>query len=361
MIVVIGAGPAGLAVAYELQQRGLAYQVLERHSVGYAWQNHYDRLHLHTLKQVSALPGLPLPADDPDFPSREQFLAYLERYAGHFALRITEGVELRYACFTGGAWRLDTSSGHLWAKVLVMATGIWSVPLRPVLPGETRFGGMILHSRDYRNPRAFEGKRVLVIGAGNSGTEIAVDLATAGVQTSIAVRSGVAFARRPRSATLVRGAAWLLRTLPRALAGRVLRRRDFSYLGLPLPPGLAIDHYPVIGYELPRAVAAGRIAVVPGVERLSPATAHFTGGRAAHYDAIILATGYRPALDPVAHEIELDAHGRPRLDRYWRSPGNPRLVCVGYAYPTTEGWIQSIGRVARAAVDGIVELNLVHT
>lgn len=354
--IVVGAGPAGLAVAYELARRGLSYRVLERGRVGEAWHHHYDRLHLHTLKQVSALPGRPMSAAYPRFPSRAQFLAYLQQYAHHFDLRVEEGIELRRVAFVGQRWQLDTSRGRLEAAVLVMATGIWSAPVRPHLPGEERFGGRIIHSRDYRSPRPFQGQRVLVVGAGNSGSEIAVDLAEHGVETAISVRSGVAFVPEPHSTAAVRLAAWLLRTLPRPLAERLLRRRDFRHLGLPLPPGSPLDHFPVVGYELPEAVAAGKVGVYPSLEGLERATARFADGRTASFDALILATGYRPALEPVEHALTFDSEGRPLLDRYGRAAANPRLICVGYSYPTTEGWIQAIGRVARVAVDGIVAL-----
>jgi cation diffusion facilitator CzcD-associated flavoprotein CzcO len=355
-IVVVGAGPAGLALAYELARRGLSYRVLERGRVGEAWRHHYDRLSLHTLKQVSALPGRPMPAAYPRFPSRAQFLAYLQQYARHFELRVDEGVELRRAEFDGQRWLLDTSRGKLEASVLVMATGIWSAPVRPHIPGEATFSGQVIHSRDYRNPRPFEGQRVLVVGVGNSGTEIAVDLAEHGVETAISVRTGVAFAPEPRSAAAVRLAAWLLRTLPRPLAERLLWRRDYRHLGLPLPPGSPLDHFPVIGYELPESVAARRVAVYTGLERLVGDVAHFRDGRSAPFDALVLATGYRPALGPVAHALTFDGEGRPLLDRYARATTNPRLVCVGYTYPTTEGWLQVLGRVAASAVDGILAL-----
>lgn len=356
MIVVIGAGPAGLALAHELQRRGLAYRVLEREAVGAAWKHHYKRLHLHTLKGVSALPGLPMPASYPAFPSAAQLQRYLERYAEHFGLNISTGVTLERADFDGMRWQLRTSGGMLAAETLVLATGIWSAPVRASLVGEASFGGPILHSRDYDTPDPFQGKRVLVVGAGNSGTEIAVDLAEHGVDAAIAVRSGVAFVPEPHSVPVVRMAAWLLHTLPRPLAGRILRRRDFGHLGLPLPPGSPLDHFPVVGYELPEAVAAGHVAVYGAVDRLAPGVVQFADGRRAPFDAIILATGYRPALEAVAHELELDARGRPLLDHRWRARGNPRLVCVGYTYPTTEGWLQAIGRVAQSAAAGIEEL-----
>ncbi len=356
MITIIGAGPAGLAIAYELAQRGLPYQILERYSVGYAWQHHYDRLRLNTLKQISGLPGQPMPPSYPDFPSRAQFLAYLHHYAQHFNLRIHAGIELRHADFDSGRWQLTTNQGVQEAAVLVMATGIWSAPVCPAFPGDAQFGGPIIHSREYRNPRLFIGQRVLVVGPGNSGTEIAVDLAEHGVTTAIAVRSGIAFVPRMKSVAVSRASAWLLRTLPRSLAERMLKRRDFGHLGLPLPLGSPLDHYPVVGYGLPEAVEAGRVTVYGAVERLGPGMAYFSGGQSAPCDAIIMATGYRPALDPVAHELEFDQQGRPVLDAYWRARKNPHLVCVGYSYPNTEGWLQAMSRVARTAVAGIVKI-----
>ncbi len=355
MIVVIGAGPAGLAMAHALEQCGREYQVFERGRVGEAWHHHYDRLRLHTLKQGSALPGYPMPAEYPRFPSRAQFLAYLQQYAHHHALRIAEGVDLLQADFDGGRWSLKTTKGIYEATVLVMATGIWSAPVRPILSGEPIFGGHILHSCEYRNPDLFRGRRVLIVGAGNSGSEIAVDLAEHGVETAIALRRGVAFVPRPYSAVAVRLAAWLLQRLPRSLAGRLLRRRNFHRLGLPLPAGSPLDHFPVVGYELPEAVAAGLVCVYPAPTRLDQGRVYFCDGRSMLCDAIIYATGYRPALEPVAHALAFDAAGRPMLDRYGRAQGNPYLICIGYTYPTTEGWLQAIGSVVQAAIAGLPE------
>lgn len=238
MVIVVGAGPAGLAVAYELQRRGLPYQVLERAGVGHAWQQHYDRLHLHTLKQLSALPGLPMPRDYPAFPSAAQFQRYLEDYARHFQLAIRCGVEVRAARWQSGRWQIETSAGDLTAAVLVVATGIWSTPYEPALPGRGQFGGTIIHSSAYRNPAPFAGQRVLVVGVGNSGSEIAVDLAEHGVTTGIAVRGGATFVPYPRAATPLRLWAGLLRYLPRSAGEALLRRsrRDFSASASPRRP-----------------------------------------------------------------------------------------------------------------------------
>ncbi|MDZ4718217.1 MAG: hypothetical protein SH847_07065 [Roseiflexaceae bacterium] len=156
----------------------------------------------------------------------------------------------------------------------------------------------------------------------------------------------------------MRFAAWLLPRLARRVAARLLRRRDFYYLGLPLPSGSSLDHFPVVGYKLPQAVASGQVQVYPAVECLTTDVAHFSNDRSAPFDTLIMATGYRPALDSVAHMLTFNSEGQPILDRYGRAHSNPRLVCVGYNYPTTEGWLQAIGRTARTAVNGIVALRL---
>ncbi len=355
MILVVGAGPAGLAVAYELQRRAWPYQVLERHSIGYAWQNHYDRLHLHTLKEVSALPGLPMPPHYPAFPSAAQVQLYLEYYARYFRLNIATGVDVQAAAWVDGRWQLTTSQGQICGDHLVAATGIWSTPLRPVFPGEAAFGGPIIHSCDYRNAAPFRGQRVLVVGVGNSGSEIAVDLSANGVTTGIAVRGGALFVPQPRSALAMRLVAWLLRKLPPRLSELLLARlrRDFSAIGIPLPAGSPLDAYPVVGYELPQAIMAGQVTRYGALERFVPGGVVFADGQVAPFDAVILATGYRPSLQFVVQAIELDDRGRPRVDAYWRSLCQPHLSCVGFHYPTTEGWLQAIGRVARQAVIGI--------
>lgn len=355
MVIVVGAGPAGLAMAYELQRRGLPYQVLERATIGHAWLNHYDRLRLHTLKQVSALPGLPMPQGYPRFPSAHEFQSYLERYARHFALNIRCGVEVQAARLLGGRWQIQTNVGSMDAAVLVVATGIWSTPFIPALAGMQQFGGSIIHASAYRNPACFAGQRVLVVGVGNSGSEIAADLAERGVDTSIAIRGGATFVPYPSSPTVMRLASWLARHAPRSLSEWLLHRirHDWRAIGIPLPDGSLLDAYPVVGYQLPHAVAAGRITRYDALERFVPGGAQFADGAVAAFDSVIMATGYRPTVQFVADALDLDPAGRPRVDRYWRSLREPRLLCVGFHYPATEGWLQAIGRVAREAATGV--------
>jgi cation diffusion facilitator CzcD-associated flavoprotein CzcO len=325
--------------------------VLEKDTVGATWAQHYDSLSLHTLKEVSGLPGLPMPADYPRFPSAAQVRAYLRDYARHFALEIEEGTSVQHATYGPQGWKLQTSRGERQGHTLVVATGIWNTPVVPEFEGQQMFGGTLLHARDYRRPQPFEGQRVLVVGAGNSGAEMAVELAAHGVETAIAIRSGSSFVPYPSSPTAMRLMAWFFRTMPRPLARPLLQaaRRTFDHRGIPTHPDAPLDTYPVVGYELPEAVAAGRITVYRGMQRFVRSGVRFDDGQEAPFDSVILATGYRPTLDFVRHELELDEQGVPRL-RKWRSVRNPHLYCVGFEYPTTSGFLQSLDRVARDTV-----------
>jgi cation diffusion facilitator CzcD-associated flavoprotein CzcO len=356
MNVIIGAGAAGLAMARELKQRGLPHHVLEQGAIGDTWSRHYERLRLHTLKSVSALPGLPMPDDYPDFPSVRQVQAYLQRYAWHHALSVSTGVRVHHAAWRSEAWHLTTSAGRIEADTLTVASGIWRTPVWPKINGLKGFRGRLLHASAYRNPADFAGQRVLVIGAGNSGCEIAAELGHAGVDTNLSVRGGVAFIPRPVSDALAGPRAQLLRTAAPALAGVLYRQKwaDVRDLGLLWPDGDPLVAYPVVGFDLPDAVRAGRVSLRGAVAQIAEHAVVFADGSQQAYDAVLCATGYRPTLDFLEPgHVMLDARGTPEVDAGQRSRANPRLVCLGFAYPTTEGWLQSIGRFAAAAAEGV--------
>ncbi|MDZ7706082.1 MAG: NAD(P)-binding domain-containing protein [Trueperaceae bacterium] len=350
LITIIGAGPAGLALGYHLQQRSLPFRILEREVVGASWHHHYDHLDLHTVKAVSGLPGWPMPEDYPTFPDAAQFRRYLKHYAEHFELPIETGVEVTEATFQDGCWTLGTNRGTYRSELLVTTTGIAPNPYRPHFPGEDAFQGEVIHSQQYQRPEDYRGQKVLVVGTGNSGAEITAALADEGVETGIAVRSGVLMVPYPTSGWSMRLASWLARHLPQSVSDALLRlvRKDFRDIGLPLPDSRPTETFPVVGFELAEAVERGDVRVHRALESFTAREAEFRGGEKAAYDVVILATGYRPALGFVADEVAFDEEGWPLLDGY-RSSRNPQLFCVGYDYPNTEGWLQALPRVSRAA------------
>jgi len=189
--VVIGAGPAGLAAAACLIQRGRQPLVLERAGeLGASWRSHYERLHLHTVKTHSALPGLPFPDSAPRYVSRQDVVDYLTAYAAHHRITPRVGADVASIVPRDGGWQVATSDGQRYvAPAVVVATGANNRPNRPEFNGQASFAGRIVHSGDYRNAAPFRGRRVLVVGMGNTGAEIALDLAEQGATAALSVRS----------------------------------------------------------------------------------------------------------------------------------------------------------------------------
>jgi putative flavoprotein involved in K+ transport len=166
--IVIGAGPAGLAAAASLQRERIETVVLEQASIGSSWRNHYDRLHLHTVRWLSGLPGVPIDRREGRWVSRDGVVRYLERYARHHDLNIRTDFEVERVIRHDGGWLLRTSQGEMHAHHLVLATGFNREPFLPDWPGREGFTGDLLHSAAYRNPSSYRGRDVLVVGTGNS-------------------------------------------------------------------------------------------------------------------------------------------------------------------------------------------------
>ena len=175
--LIIGASAAGLATAASLRATGARFEILEAtDAVGSAWRHHYDRLHLHTPKSASALPGLRMPSQWPRYPTRDQVVEYLERYRAHHRLQPQFGQRVTRLESIDGSWLATTDSREWAARTVVVATGANSRPVRPTWPGLDDFGGTVLHSSEYRNGAPWTGRPVLVVGFGNSGCEQAIDL-----------------------------------------------------------------------------------------------------------------------------------------------------------------------------------------
>ena len=213
---MLGGGPAGLATSQQLSQHRVPHRVLERgDDVGHTWANLYDSLTLHTGKHMSGLPGMPLPRSAPLFVPREEFLHYLQRYARAFDLPVDTGRHVERMTRTDGTWTVNTSRGVLAARAVVVATGIVANPKTPHFPGQDRFAGRIAHSVAYRRPDGYAGRRMLVVGVGNSGAEIASELARAGAKVTVAVRSGANVVPLTLAGLPIQYVAYWVRKLPR--------------------------------------------------------------------------------------------------------------------------------------------------
>ena len=363
--IVVGAGPAGLAAATALKARGLDAVILEKTSaVGAVWRRHYDRLHLHTDRARSGLPGLPMPKAYGRYPSRAQVIEYLEAYAAKFALKPVFNATVSAIRRDGSLWRAEAGVETRVAPIVVVATGLADFPYSPSWPGMQDFVGPIFHSSLYRNPAPFAAKRVLIVGYGNSGAEIALDLSEANVEVALAVRSPVNVIPRELFGRPI--LAWGLagRLFPARVVDRInaplLRCAigSIDKLGLkrsPKGPLQSIEEdgrVPVIDIGTLEAIRDGRIKLRGDVSSFSRDSVVFKQSPVERFDAVILATGFRPDLRlllPDAKGVLSDA-GAPLVSG--ASTVEPGLFFCG-AVPSALGQLRQIGidatRIASAA------------
>ncbi|MCZ0207973.1 NAD(P)/FAD-dependent oxidoreductase [Streptomyces sp. UMAF16] len=367
-VYVIGAGPGGLAVAQALRERGVRAVVLEKSDrVGASWRGHYDRLRLHTTRRLSALPGLPMPRRFGRWVSRDNVVRYLEKYAEHHRLEIVTGVEVHRVERTadGTGWLLRASGGReLTGSAVVVATGFNHTPRLPDWPGGTEFGGELLHAARYRNAAPYRGRDVLVVGVGNTGAEIAVDLVEGGAaRVRLAVRTPPHILRRSTLGWPAQYTGVLVRRLPVWLVDRLagpvgrLSTPDLSAHGLPRPDTGLYSRVkqgaiPVQDVGLVRAVRTGGVEVVAAVEAFDGDTVVLADGGRITPDAVIAATGYIRALEGlVGHLGVLDGRGRPVVHGGRTSPKAPGLYFTGFTNPIS-GMLRELAidaeRIARA-------------
>jgi cation diffusion facilitator CzcD-associated flavoprotein CzcO len=309
-----------------MRAAGLDVMVLEKaEKVADTWRHHYDRLHLHTDRDRSGLPGMPMPRTYPLYPSREQMVRYLEDYAACFDIRPVFNTTVSRIRREGRRWRADVGLGSASAPLVVVAMGIASAPYRPSWPGSEFYRGVVVHSSDYRNPAPYTGKRVLVVGFGNSGGEIALDLANAKVEVAIAVRSPVQILPRDLLGFPILAWAILYRHLPARLVdvinAPVLRLAvgEIESLGLRRAskgPRQMVEEdgrVPLIDIGTLDKIRDGSIRLCGGIHHLTSGGVVFDDGRTEDFDAIILATGFRPDLRLLLPDVErvLDKQGMP--------------------------------------------------
>ncbi|MEV7392292.1 MULTISPECIES: NAD(P)/FAD-dependent oxidoreductase [unclassified Streptomyces] len=349
-VYVIGAGPGGLAAAYALRARGIRAVILEKSDdVGASWRRHYDRLHLHTTRRLSALPGLPMPRRFGRWVSRDDVVRYLEKYAEHHELEIVTGVEVSRVepAPDGDGWLLHASGGReLTGSAVVVATGFNHTPRIPDWPGLDGYGGRFLHAGEYRDAEPFAGRDVLVVGVGNTGAEIAVDLVEGGAsRVRLAVRTVPHIVRRSTAGWAAQYNSILVRRLPTGLVDRLARTMakvsvpDLAAQGLPRPDSglysrVKQGSIPVLDVGLIDAVRRGKIEIVAAVDGFEDGKVALADGTRISPDAVIAATGYVRALEGlVGHLDVLDGRGRP-VAHGPRTPKNaPGLHFTGYTNP----------------------------
>jgi cation diffusion facilitator CzcD-associated flavoprotein CzcO len=353
--IVIGAGPAGLAAAAALKARGLDAVILEKSdAVGAVWRRHYDRLHLHTDRVRSSLPGLPMPKAYGRYPSRAQVVEYLEAYAAKFALKPVFNAAVSAIRRDGRLWRAEAGRHSQSAPIVVVATGLADFPYSPYWPGMESFGGRVVHSSAYRNSAPFAGKRVLVVGCGNSGAEIALDLAEAGLDVALAVRGPINVIPRELLGRPI--LAW-------GLAGRMFPARVADKINAPLlrfavgsieklglkrslkGPLQSIEEdgrVPLIDVGALAAIRDGRIKLRGDIAAFTRDGVDFKQSAAERFDAVILATGFRPDLRPLLPDARgvLGETGAPLVSG--RATAEPGLFFCG-AIPSALGQFRQIG------------------
>ncbi|MFG3549756.1 flavin-containing monooxygenase [Streptomyces sp. NPDC047725] len=334
-VAVIGGGQSGLAAAHTLLHRGLRPVVLEASDrAAGSWPHYYDSLTLFSPARYSSLPGMPFPGADRDrYPHRDEVVAYLTAYADRLDAEIRTGrrVSAVRRCGDGFAVALE-GGGRLSARAVVAASGTFGCPHRPALPGLEEYAGQVLHAADYRGPAPFTGRRVVVVGAGNSAVQIAAELAGT-ARVTLATRGPVKF-----SAQRILGRDlhfWLARThLDTAPLGRFLSRP-------PAQPVLDDGRYRA-------ALAAGRPERRPVFIGADGTGLVWPGGEREEVDAIVLATGYRPDLPYLARlDGALDAAGNP-WHREGIATGVPGLAFVGLEWqrsPSSNS-LRGVGRDA---------------
>jgi len=362
--VVIGAGPAGLAAAAMLRKRGVDAIVVERDSIGSSWRRHYERLHLHTVRWLSALPGLPFHRREGKWVSREGVVRYLERYANHHSLDVRTGVEVRGLVRDDGAWTVETSGGPVGAQVVVVATGHNRDPVLPDWPGRETFTGEVVHSQDYRNPEPYAGRSVLVVGTGNSGAEICVDLVEGGAaEVRISVRTPPNILRRDLAGFPTQVTGVLMRRLPTKVVDVLsagmqrLAVGDLTRYGMPRPTAglysrVKRDMVPILDVGLIGLLKKRKVRVVPAVDGFDGPDVLLAGGERIRPDAVIAATGFGRGLEPLVGGYGLVAEtGRPVVHGAATHPDAPNLHFIGFTNPIS-GNLREIGidarRLARA-------------
>jgi putative flavoprotein involved in K+ transport len=343
-VLVIGAGPAGLTSGYYLQAAGISFEIVDRALVvGSTWAAQYPSLKLNTASFMSTLPEGRFPFSAGIVPTGKQYHEHLVAWLRTHPMPITLGVEVERVAPVGERWLVERSDGAREYSAVIIASGRWGNPYIPPIAGMDTFRGKVIHAHDFRDPAPFEGQRVLVVGAGPSGADIAVALAelTPG-KIMLSIRSEIIISRRNPYGISEMLWKQLIERMPKAW--RKPMTDHIIFMGFP-----DIEQYvrvapnrderqgssvPVRGPELPRAFRSGTIKPVVGLKALHGDCVELDDGSQYEVDTVIMATGYRPVLNYLDLAFSTDAQGWPLREdeESTQLRGYPGLYLVGRYY-----------------------------
>ena len=352
---IIGAGSSGIVAAKILHERGIPFDCYEKGSgIGGLWRYQNDNamsaayrsLHINTSREQMQYSDFPMPAGYPDFPHHSLILKYFESYVDHFGFR--ERVTFQTSVLQvdpqeDGTFRVETEQNGRrnsaeYAAVLVANGHHWK-PRWPAFPG--RFYGQVMHSHDYRTPEDLAGKRVLVVGMGNSACDIVCEVSRVAQSTFMSVRRGAHVIPKyifgmPLDQVI---SGWVWRYVPRPLFQKIfdisvrLARGRVTQYGLPKPQHKILQSHPTISSDLLNLVGQGKIQIRPNVERLGGNGVHFVDGRQADVDTIIYATGYEVSIPFLDSEILDTCDNQVRLFKHVVHTRTPNLYFIGLIQP----------------------------
>ncbi|KAH1107189.1 hypothetical protein J1N35_010957 [Gossypium stocksii] len=348
-VIIVGAGPSGLAMAACLNHHSIPYIILEREDcIASLWKKYaYDRLHLHLDKQFCVLPHMPFPDSYPRFVSRQQFVSYLDDYVSRFKISPLYRRTVESAEFDGetGKWIVkarNLGSGEveeLEGRFLVVASGETSDPFTPVIEGLNTFPGDVLHSTRFRNGKAFQNQKVLVVGSGNSGMEIAFDLANHGAQTSLVVRSPLHILSRDMIYLGLILVKYIRVNLVDSLMVMLskLVYGDLSKYGINRPKQgpffmkAVYGKYPIIDIGTCKKIKSQEIQVLPSICSIRGNEVVFETGTTHPFDTIVFCTGFKRStnvwLKGDDYLLNDDGISKLSFPNHWK--GKNGLYCVG--------------------------------
>ncbi|WP_202352086.1 flavin-containing monooxygenase [Mesorhizobium sp. 113-1-2] len=342
--IVIGAGAAGLAVAQALIKAGVPVAILEKESrLAEPWHRRHQQLHLNTHRDLSALPGLSFPVDTPAFPHRNVVIRHMNDFRDANRLPVEFGVAVETLVFRGDHWAVRTSAGSRLARHVIVATGRDKEPFTPQWKGMEAFSGRIIHSADFGDAKAYAGKKVLVVGAGNSGFDALNHLAGVDVAALwLSARNGPALLPKRIGKIAVHRLSPLMARLPLRVADAVIAATqrlvfgDLTKFGMPPAPSggasrLTTDYTAIAADDgAVDAIKSGKITVVPAIREFTRDGVILANGSLIDPDIVIAATGYRTGLERMVGNLGvLDSKGVPLFNGGVADPKLPGLWFTG--------------------------------